>query len=114
MKLDINQIYHKYIIRVVIFAIFLYKNQIKNQEMYKALVFIFIKKRIPWKINLKLDTGIKLDKEEEREIILEEVLNGIESDYLSTVVATFKTPLKETTIEVNLKDEERYQKFLYD
>jgi hypothetical protein len=74
----------------------------------------FIKKRLPWKINLIIDTGIKMAKEEEeREILLNEILEGVESDWLSTVTVTFTTPLKEITLEVNLKDEEKYQKFLY-
>jgi len=73
----------------------------------------FIKKRLPWKINLIIDTGIKMAKEEEREILLNEILEGVESDWLSTVTVTFTTPLREVTIEVDLKDEDKYQNFLY-
>ena len=32
---------------------------------------------------------------------------------MSYVIVTFTTPLKQTMIEVNLKDEARYEKFLY-
>lgn len=113
MKLDINEVYHQYIIRVVIFSLFLYKRQIKQTSIYKQLVLGFTKKRIPWKINLIIDTGIKLDKDEERDLILDEILDDIENDYLSTVTVTFTTPLKEITIEVDLKDEIKYQNFLY-
>jgi hypothetical protein len=56
---------------------------------------------------------MKLDKEDEREILLNELLEGIESDYLSTVVVTFTTPLKEVTMSIDLKDEDKYQSFLY-
>jgi len=49
----------------------------------------------------------------ERELLLEELLDGVESDYMSYVIVTFTTPLKQTMIEVNLKDEDRYEKFLY-
>lgn len=113
MKLEINEIYHQYIIKIVIFAIFLFKGQIRNPNVYKLSVIGFLNRRLPWKINIKIDTGIKLDKDEEREIILEEILNGVESDYQSSVVVTFTTPLKNTTIEINLKDEKRYQDYLY-
>ena len=113
MKLDINEIYHNYIVRVVIFALFTYKRQLRQPNVYKLSVLSYTKKRIPWKINLVIDTGIKLGKEDEREIFLQELLDGIESDYLSTVTVTFTTPLKETTIEVDLKDIEKYQHFLY-
>lgn len=113
MKLEINEIYHQYTIKIVIFAIFLFKGQIRNPNVYKLSVIGFLNRRLPWKINIKIDTGIKLDKDEEREIILEEILNGVESDYQSSVVVTFTTPLKNTTIEINLKDEKRYEDYLY-
>lgn len=113
MKLDINEIYHNYIVRIVIFSLFLYKRQIRQPNVYKLSVLSFTKKRLPWKIDLKIDTGEKLDKDDEREILLEEILNGVESDYLSTVVVSFTTPLKETTMSIDLKDEKKYEEFLY-
>jgi hypothetical protein len=113
MKLEINDIYHNYIIRVVIFSLFLYKRIVRTPGAYKLSVNSFIKKRIPWKINLIIDTGIKLDKDDEREILLNELLEGIESDYLSTITITFTTPLKETTMEIDLKDEKKYEEYLY-
>ena len=113
MKLDINEIYHNYIIKVVIFALFLYKRQIRQPNVYKISVMRFTIKRLPWKINLVIDTGIKLDKEDERDLIIDEILNGIESDYLSTVTVTFTTPLKETTMLIDLSDERKYEEYLY-
>jgi hypothetical protein len=113
MKLDINEIYHNYIIKVVIFALFLYKRQIRQPNVYKISVIRFTIKRLPWKINLIIDTGIKLDKEDERDLIIDEILNGIESDYLSTVTVTFTTPLKETTMLIDLSDERKYEEYLY-
>ena len=113
MKLDINEIYHQYIVKVVIFSVFLYRRQIRQPNVFKLSVLGFTKKRLPWKINLIIDTGIKLGKEDEREILLEEILNGVESDYLSTVVVTFVTPLKEVTMSIDLSDEEKYEHYLY-
>lgn len=113
MKLDINEVYHNYIVRVVIFSLFTYKRLVRQPAVYKQSVLSFVNKRIAWKINLSIDTGIKMSKDEEREIVLNELLEGIESDYLTTITVTFTTPLKETTIEVDLKDEEKYQSFLY-
>ena len=113
MKLDINEIYHNYIIKIVIFALFLYKRQIRQPNVYKISVMRFTIKRLPWKINLVIDTGIKLNKEDERDLIIDEILNGIESDYLSTVTVTFTTPLKETTMMIDLSDERKYEEYLY-
>lgn len=113
MKLDINEIYHNYIVRIVIFALFTFKRQIRQPNIYKISVIKFTIKRLPWKINLVIDTGLKLDKEDEREILLEEILNGVESDYLSIVTVTFSTPLKEVTMNIDLSDEEKYEHYLY-
>ena len=113
MKLDINEVYHNYIVRIVIFALFTFKRQIRQPNIYKISVIKFTIKRLPWKINLVIDTGLKLDKEDEREILLEEILNGVESDYLSIVTVTFSTPLKEVTMNIDLSDEEKYSYYLY-
>ena len=113
MKLDINEVYHNYIVRVVVFALFTFKRQIRQPNVYKMSVITFTIKRLPWKINLVIDTGLKLDKEDEREILLNELLEGIETDYLSTVVVTFVTPLKEVTMSIDLSDEEKYEHYLY-
>ena len=113
MKLDINEVYHNYIVRIVIFALFTFKRQIRQPNIYKISVIKFTIKRLPWKINLVIDTGLKLDKEDEREILLEELLNGVESDYLSIVTVTFSTPLKEVKMNIDLSDEEKYSHYLY-
>lgn len=113
MKLDINEVYHQYITKVVIFALFLFKRQIRQPNVYKQSVLSYVNKRLAWKIHLRIDTGMRLEKEEERELILDELLNGVETDYLSFVLVTFDTPLKQTTMEINLKDEAKYEKFIY-
>lgn len=113
MKLDINEVYHNYIVRVVIFGLFTYKRLVRQPNVYKQSVLSFINKRVPWKIHLVIDTGIQMSKDEEREILLNELLEGVENDYISLVTVTFTTPLKEITIEVDLKDEVKYQNFLY-
>ena len=113
MKLEINEVYHQYIVRVVIFALFTFKRQIRQPNVYKQSVLGYVNKRLPWKIHLQIDTGKRLDKEEEREILLEELLNGVETDYLSFVLVTFDTPLKNTVMEINIKEEAKYEKFIY-
>ncbi len=113
MKLDINEVYHNYIVRVVIFSLFTHKRLVRQPNVFKQSVLSFVNKRVAWKINLDVSIPIQMTKDEEREILLNELLEGIESNYLSIVVVTFTTPLKETVIEVDLKDEDKYQNFLY-
>lgn len=113
MKLDINEIYHQYIIKVVIFSLFLYKRQIRQPNVYKMSVISFIRRRLPWKVNISIDCGVRLDKDDERDLILGQILDDIETDYLSKVTVTFNTPLKDVTMEVDLQDESKYEKFIY-
>jgi hypothetical protein len=113
MKLDVNQVNHQYITRVVIFSLFLFKRQLRQPGVYKQSVLTYVNRRLAWKINLSIDTGEKLDKQSERDILLDELLNGVESDYLTYVTVTYTTPLKETVMEINLRDESKYEKFLY-
>ncbi len=114
MKLNINEVYHKYIIRVVIFALFTFKGQLRQPNVYKQSIDSFVKKRIPWKINLYVDTGERLSKEEERDLLLDELLNGIKTDYLKCVRIIFDTPAKKNyAMEIDLSDEKKYEDFLY-
>lgn len=114
MNLDINKVYHQYILRMVIFSLFLFKRQIRQPNIFSLSVIRFINRRLPWKINLIIDTGVRVDKEEERDIFLEQLLNSVESDYLSEVTVSFATPLKEVTMKIDLRDESKYEKYLYD
>jgi hypothetical protein len=113
MKLDVNQVYHQYITRIVIFSLFLFKRQLRQPAVYKQSVLSYVNRRLAWKINLSIDTGEKLDKQSERDLLLDELLNGVESDYLTYVTVTYTTPLKETVMEINLRDESKYEKFIY-
>lgn len=113
MKLDINEIYHNYITKVVIFAIFTHKRQVKQPAIYRQSVLSFVKKRIPWKINLDVIIERRYNLEDERDLILEGLLNGIETNVLPIVTITFTSPLKETTMIIDLSDESKYEQFLY-
>jgi hypothetical protein len=113
MKLDISEVYHQYITKVVIFALFTFKGQIRQSNVYKMSVLGFVKRRLPWKINLIIDTGDRLSKEDERELMLDNILDNIESDYMMMVTVKFKTPKKETTMEIDLSDESKYEEYLY-
>ena len=113
MKLDINEINHNHIVKVVIFALFMFKRQIRNTAVYRISVQKFVKTRIPWKIDLVIMTEEKLSVGDERQIILSELLDGIKSDYMSKVNVSFTTPLKVVNMEIDLNDEKKYEQFLY-
>ena len=74
MRLEINEINHQHIVKIVVFALFLFKSQIKSHSLYRLSVLKFIKSRIPWKIDLVIKTEERLDKDRERELILTELL----------------------------------------
>lgn len=115
MKLDINEVYHNYITKVVIFALFLYKGQMRQPNVYRQSVSAYVSKRLPWKIKLRVETYEEwIDKDLTRDLLLDELLEGKETPKeLWSVGVQFTTPMKETTMEINLRDEARYQKYLY-
>jgi hypothetical protein len=113
MEANINRLYHNYIIKMVIFTIFLYKRSFKQATLFQTLVTSFLKKRLPWNINLSIDVGERLPKELEREIYIIQILEDIEVDYLNNVVVTFRTPITTVKLNINLKEEEKYMKYIY-
>ena len=113
MKLEINELYHRYIIKIVVFAVFTFKCQLRQPNVFKQSVQIFVKKRLPWVIELKIDTGIKLNIEDERDKILDSLLNDSELDIFKMVSVTFISPLRTVRINIDTNREKDYEKFLY-
>ena len=75
MKLDINEIYHNYITKVIVFAIFTYKRQSRQPAIYRQSVLLFVNRRIPWKIKLDVTIDKKYDLDEDRDLLLGDILN---------------------------------------
>jgi hypothetical protein len=99
--------------KVVLFSVFLYKSDIRKPDIYKENIILFVKKRVGWKISLVIDTGKRLSKQEERSLFLDEILNDIKTDYMSSIMVSFTTPLKRVIMLVDLKQQEKYEKFIY-
>jgi len=93
--------------------VFLYKSDIRKPDIYKENIILFVKKRVGWKISLVIDTGKRLSKQEERSLFLDEILNDIKTDYMSSIMVSFTTPLKRVIMLVDLKQQEKYEKFIY-
>lgn len=115
MKLDYQEIHHHYITRLVVFAIFLFREQRRQENVYRQSVITFIKRRIRYDIELTLEVGPKLALEDQRDMQIDSILYDFdESKFLNLVVVEFKTGFKERiTLQINLNDEERYESYLY-
>lgn len=111
--LDFQKINHNYIIRTVIFSAFLYKSDLKNKEIYQSNIQKFISNKLP-KINISIIFPIDISKDESRNLILDKILyDSEESNISKLIVLTFKTPLKEVSIQIDLDNQEKYELFLY-
>jgi hypothetical protein len=113
LKLDYQEILHNYLTRLVIFSVFLFKDQRRQENVYQESVRGFIKRRFRTDIELILEVGPKISIDEQRDIQIESILNNDESKFLNLVVVQFKTGFKEVTIQINLNDEYRYESYLY-
>lgn len=77
------------------------------------MVYTYIGKRLPWKINLVLELP-EIDKVKEREIVLRSVLMDEEHEEESDVYkvkVSYITPLKPVNMDIDLSiDNEKYEK----
>ena len=113
MKLDVQKINHNYVTRMVIFSIFLFKNYRKEESAYFQMINNFLKRKVGYNINLEIEVGPKISLQEQRESLIQGLLNGEEVANLNLVVVKFKTALKEAQIQINLNEEDKYEEYLY-
>jgi hypothetical protein len=113
MKLDVQLINHNYITRIVIFSVFLFKKYRKDEKIYEKMVSNFIFKKTRYSINIKLETGPKFPLEEQRNILLDSLLNDDDIYNLNLIVVHYKTPLKEVSMQIDLNNKYKYEEYLY-
>ena len=100
MKLDYQEINHNYITRLIIFAIFLYKETRKQENVYTHSVRNFIKKRIPYDIDLRIDVGPKMSLDEQRDNAIDLIFGNTDKTILNLVVVQFRTGHKEINLQI--------------
>ena len=113
MKLDVQKINHNYVTRIIIFSVFLFKNYRKDENAYFQMILNFVRRKVGYNIDLKVEVGPKLSIEDQRESVIENLLNDDNVDIMNLVVVKFKTGDKEANIQINLNDEDKYEQYLY-
>jgi len=116
MKIDVNEINQNYIIRLVILALFMYKDMRNQEDQYQEYVRSFVEKRLQYSTNIILDVGPKMCKKESRDLIISDILDEVDDDdrgVNNLVVAVFKAGVEEINLQINLNQEEKYESYLY-
>jgi len=113
VKLDVQLINHNYITRMVIFSVFLFKKYRKEEKIYQQMISSFLLRKVGYSIKLQLEVGPKLSLEEQREKLIEGILNDDEIKHLNLVVVQYKTSLKEVNMQIDLNHEDKYEEYLY-
>jgi hypothetical protein len=98
---------------MVIFSIFLFKKYRKEENVYNQMINNFLRRKIGYSIDLKIECGPKFSLEDQRELVIENILNDEDFDHMNLIVAQFKTALKEVNMQINLNKEEKYEHYLY-
>lgn len=98
---------------MVIFSIFLFKKYRKEENVYNQMINNFLRRKIGYSIDLKIECGPKFSLEDQRELVIENILNDEDFDHMNLVVVQFKTALKEVNMQVDLNKEEKYEHYLY-
>ena len=113
MKIDISEVNHNYITRLIILSVFLFKNLRGQPNAYKQSVITFCKKRIPWKMEIEIDMGPEMDLEDRRDITLENLLYDGDLKSNNIITVYFETSFKSMSLNINIEDESKYEQFLY-
>lgn len=113
MKLDVQKINHNYVTRMIIFAVFLFKNYRKDERTYQKNIQNFLRRKIGYNTNLQIQVGPKFSVEDHRHSVIDGLLNDQEIFQLNLVVVTFKTAHKQTSFQINLNEEDKYEDYLY-
>lgn len=113
MKMDIGEINHHYIIRLVIFSVFMFKRARKDEKFYALQIQNFLKKKLKYDLNVKIECGPKISIEENRDQVLENILNDEDYKFFHLVTVEFKTSFGEVNLQIDISDEEKYEQYLY-
>lgn len=111
MNLDINTIQHNYIMRMVVFSIFLHKVNINDRELFVKKVQRFLKSRIPSVLSSLKISFPPISKEDKRVMVIDKILYE-DKNLLDFVVVSFSTPLKMVNLQIDISDEEKWENFL--
>jgi len=113
VKLDAQEIKHNYIVRMVIFSVFLFKKYRKEENVYRQMIVNFLRKKVGYSIELSLECGPKIPKQEQRDNLIDGILNDEEIIYLNLVVVEFRTSYKSVSLQIDLNQEDKYDQYLY-
>lgn len=111
MPLDLNTIQHNYIIRIVVFSIFLHKNDIGNKDLFVRNVERFLTSKIPSILSSFKISFPPISKEDRRLMVIDKILYD-DKNLLDLIVVSFSTPLKLVNLQIDISDEEKWENFL--
>ena len=77
------------------------------------MILNFVRRKVGYNIDLKIEVGPKLSLQDQRESVIENLLNDDDVDIMNLVVVKFKTGDKEANIQINLNEEDKYEQYLY-
>ncbi len=110
--MDFQKINHNYITRIIIYSILLYSENRDDHKLYTTLVKKFVSKRLRFNVDIQIDLGKDYDKDERRDILLDQLLQNEQLDKFKTIGVKFKTGLKEMNLIIDLRRESEYEKWL--
>lgn len=113
MKLDVQEINHNYVTRMVIFAIFTFKSYRKEEGVYFQMINNFLRRKVGYQIDLRLEVGPKMSLQDQRELVIDSLINDDELNFMNLVTVEFKTGFKSVNLQIDINDEDKYEQYLY-
>ena len=116
MKMELSEINHNYVTRVIVYSLFLHMEHRKDKETYLTKVKEFLLSRFRSDLSLTMDVGPVLSSREELVDKIERYKGMREEDESmdsNIVTVSFATGFKKMKLEINLFEPEKYEMYLY-
>jgi hypothetical protein len=116
MKMELQEINHNYVTRIIIFSLFLFKEHRFDKSVYEKKIRTYLTQRFHTDIIVHFDVGPDISP---REQIIDKIerYKGMreesESNLNNIVYVSYKTGYKTSNLEINLFDPDKYEPYLY-
>lgn len=73
----------------------------------------FLRRKVGYQIDLSIEVGPKMSLQDQRELVIDSLINDDELNFMNLVTAEFKTGFKSVNLQIDLNEEDKYEQYLY-
>ena len=73
----------------------------------------FLRRKVGYQIHLKIEVGPKMSLQDQRDLVIDSLINDDDLNFMNLVVVEFKTGFKSVNLQIDLNEEDKYEQYLY-